>query len=297
MPKRKLGVALLIPRNLAPEIDGIRRALGSPDVTQVAPHITLVLPINVPEEDVDAAITLTRDVAAAEPPIDVVIGPLATFYPVTPVLYLAVSGPGLDAITRLRDALDAGPLAQELAHPFVPHVTLNAEATDAQVAGAQAAITHFVEHVRLDTITVLEQDDDKVWRPIADAPLGAEPTTRTIGGSPVTMAVTKYPTHVGSTMGRYRFLSVEAFVDGRVVGLAHGHYARDGIAWLDELVVIRETRGTGIGAQLARAFVDAARDVGATEVRSVRGSTIAGFLVRFGFAVDKADEFSLPLSI
>ena len=295
MPRRKLGVALLIPRNLAPEIDGLRRALGAPDVTQVPPHITLVLPTNVRTEDVDDAIALVRDAATREQPIDVVLGPLETFYPVTPVLYLRVSGPGLDTITRLRDALDAGPLAQELVHPFVPHVTLNGEATDAQIAGAQASITHFVEHVHLDTITVLEQDDDKVWRPIADAGLGAEPATRTIGASPVTMAVTKYPTDAGSTMGRYRSVSVEAIVDGRVVGLAHGHYAPDGVAWLDELVVIRETRGTGIGAQLARAFVDAARDLKATEVRAVRGSTIAGFLVRFGFTVDKADEFSLQL--
>ena len=296
MPRRKLGVALLIPRNIAPEIDGLRRALGAPDLAQVPPHITLVLPINVREEDVDPAIALVRDTAAAESPLDVVIGPLATFYPVTPVLYLAVSGPGLETIVRLRDSLDAGPLAQELAHPFVPHVTLNSDATDDAVRGAQTSITHYVEHVHLDTITVLEQnDDDKVWRPIADAALGDAPTARTIGGSPVTMAVTKYSTDVGSTMGRYRPLSVEAFVDGRVVGLAHGHFMPDGVAWLDELVVIRETRGTGVGAQLARAFIDAARAAKATEVRAVRGSTIAGFLVRLGFAVDKADEFSLPL--
>ena len=295
MARRKLGVALLIPRHLAPEIDGIRRALGAPDVGQVAPHITLVLPINVRDEDVDTAIALVRDAAAAEQPMDLVIGPLETFYPVTPVLYLRVSGPGLDALARLRDALDAGPLAQELKHPFVPHVTLNAFATDAQIPGALASIAHYVEHVHLDTITVLEEHDDKVWRPIADAPLGLEPSTRTVGASRVMFAVTKYPTDVGSTMGRYRSLSVEAFVDGRVVGLAHGHFAVDGVAWLDELVVIRETRGTGIGAQLARAFIDAARDAQATEVRSVRGATIAGFLVRFGFTVDKADEFSLTL--
>jgi GNAT superfamily N-acetyltransferase len=183
-----------------------------------------------------------------------------------------------------------------LKHPFVPHVTLHDDATDDEIRGAQASITHYLEHVRLDAITMLEQsDDDNVWRPVADAPLGAEPTTRTIGGSPVTMAVTRYPTHAGSTMGRYRSLSVEAFVDGRVVGLAHGHFASEGVAWLDELVVIRETRGTGIGAQLARAFVDAARASKATEVRAVRGATIAGFLVRFGFTVDKADEFSLAL--
>jgi N-acetylglutamate synthase-like GNAT family acetyltransferase len=96
-------------------------------------------------------------------------------------------------------------------------------------------------------------------------------------------------------MGRYRSLSVEAFVDGRVVGLAHGHLAEGGVAWLDELVVIRETRSTGVGGVLARAFADAARAAKATEIRAVRGATIAGFLVRLGYAVDKADEFVLTL--
>ncbi|MEY2470949.1 MAG: hypothetical protein QOK28_278 [Actinomycetota bacterium] len=296
MPRRKLGVVLLIPRHIAPELDGIRRALGVSSVAQVPPHITLVPPINVRDEEVDEAIALARSVASAQRPIDVVIGPLETFYPITPVLYLRVSGPGLDAIKALRDALDSGPLAQDLKHPFVPHVTLHDDATDDAIRGAQASIAHYVQHVHLDAVTVLEQtEDDNVWRPIADAPLGVEPATRTIGGSPVTMAVTTYPTATGAAMGRYRSLSVEAFVDGRVVGLAHGHFAPDGVAWLDELVVIRETRGTGIGAQLARAFVDAARTSKASEVRAVRGATIAGFLVRLGFAVDKADEFSLAL--
>jgi N-acetylglutamate synthase-like GNAT family acetyltransferase len=96
-------------------------------------------------------------------------------------------------------------------------------------------------------------------------------------------------------MGRYRSLSVEAFVDGRVVGLAHGHVAAGDIAWLDELVVIRETRTTGVGGALARAFTDAARAVEATEIRAVRGATVAGFLVRLGFVVDGADEFKLTL--
>ncbi|HVV37858.1 MAG TPA: GNAT family N-acetyltransferase [Acidimicrobiales bacterium] len=296
MPRRRLGVALLIPRNLAPEIDGIRRALGTATVGQVPPHVTLVPPTNVHEEDIDDAVALARAAAADVAPLDVVVGPLETFYPVTPVLYLRVSGPGLAGIVALRDALDAGPFAQELTHPFVPHVTLHDDAGDDVIRGAQASIDHFIEPVRFDAVTILEQDDDdKVWRPIADAPLGESPTTRTIGASPVSFAVTRYPTHAGATMGRYRSLSVEALVDGRVLGLAHGHYARDGVAWLDELVVIAETRGTGIGAQLARAFVDAARDHQATEVRAARGATIAGFLVRLGFTVDPADEFSLVL--
>jgi 2'-5' RNA ligase len=295
MPRRKLGVVLLIPGHVAPQVDGLRRALGFVHVERVPPHITLVPPINVADDEVDAAIALARRVAEAERPLHVVLGPVDTFNPVTPVVFLRVSGPGLDGIKRLRDALDSAPLAQELSHPYVPHVTLSDDATDREIEGAIASLTHYVEHVVLDTITVLEQGDDQTWRPIADAALGAEPVTRTIGASPVTFAATAYPTWRGATMGRFRALSVEAFVDGHVVGIAHGHAAHEGVAWLDELVVIRETRGTGIGAELGRRFIDAARGAGATEIRATRGATVAGFLVQLGFAVDHADEFVLPL--
>lgn len=294
--RRKLGVVLLIPRHVAPQIDGLRRALGFGNIERVPAHITLVPPINVAEHEVDEAIALARRSASAEHPIHVVLGPVDTFNPVTPVVYLRVSGPGVDAIKRLRDELDSGPLAQQLTHPFVPHVTLSDDATDREIDGALASLTHYVEHVALDAVTVLEQhDDDKLWRPIADAPLGAEVSTRTIGASPVTFSVTSYATYTGATMGRYKPLAVEAFVDGHTVGIAHGHVATDDVAWLDELVVIRESRATGIGAALARAFVDAARAADASEVRATRGATIAGFLVKLGFAVDRADEFVLAL--
>lgn len=296
MSRRKLGVVLVIPRHIAPEIDGLRRALGVTTIERVPPHITLVPPINVAEDEVDDAIALARRVAADEQAIHVVVGPVGTFSPITPVLFLKVSGPGLDAIRRLRDELDAGPFAQELSYPYVPHVTISDDATDKEIDGAMASLTHYVEHLALDAVTVLEQsDEDKIWRPIADAPLGARTTTRTIGASPVTISVNTFSSWTGATMGRYRPLAAEAFVDERVVGVARGHVASEGVAWLDELVVIAETRGTGIGGALARAFVDAARDAGATEVRATRGATIAGFLARLGFAVESADEFMLPL--
>jgi 2'-5' RNA ligase len=296
MPRHRLGVVLLIPRHISQEIDGLRRALGVSPIERVPPHITLVPPISVAVDDLDDAIALARRVAAEEQPIHVVLGPVDTFNPITPVVYLRVSGPGLDAIKRLRDGLDAGPFAQELAHPFVPHVTLSDDATDREIEGALASLTHYVEHVVLDTVTVLKEDDDRIYRPIGDAPLGGEMTTRVVGADPVTISVTEYPTHRGATMGRYRSLTVEAFVDGHVVGVARGHVAPGDIAWLDELVVIRETRSTGIGGTLARAFADAARAAQAKEIRAVRGATIAGFLVRLGFVAGQGDEFVLTLS-
>lgn len=298
MPRRRLGVVLLLPRHIAREVDGIRRALGVAPIEQVPPHITLVLPTNVREEDVDDAIALTRQVASAQAKgLHITIGPVATFSPITPVIYLRVGGPDLDVIRQMRDALDSGPFAQELKHEFVPHVTLNAEATDAQITGALAALTGYVEPIALDGITILEQsDDDKMWRPIADAPFGAESTTRTLGADRVTFTDHSQETLTASGIGRYRRIAVEAHIDGRTVGVARGRFARGDVAWLDELVVQDEYRGTGIGGGLARAFVDAARAREVTEIRSARGATIAGFLVKLGFVPTDSQEFVLDFS-
>lgn len=298
MPKRKLGAVLLLPRSIANEVDGLRRALGVSPIERVPPHITLVPPINVPEDEVDGALALVRGVAARQPTrLHITIGPIATFYPVTPVVFLSVNGPGVDAIRSMRDALDDGPLAQELKHPYVPHVTLSDDATDDEIRGALASLTHYVEPIALDGITVLEQDDgDKMWRPIADAPFGVHATTRTLGADRVTFAEHTHETLTAMTIGRYRSLVVEALVEGRTVGVARGRVARGGVAWLDELVVQSEQRGTGIGGGLARAFVDAARSHDATEVRSARGATIAGFLVQLGFVAADSQEFVLSFS-
>ncbi len=295
MSRHRLGVVVLLPRAIANEIDGLRRALGVSPIDRVPPHITLVPPINVVAEDVEEALALTRRVASEQATrLHVTIGPVTTFLPITPVLYLRVSGAGVEVIHRLRDELDMGPFAQEQSHPFVPHVTLSDDATDAEISGALACLTHYVEPIVLEGITVLEQDDDdKMWRPIADAPFAAGATTRTLGAERITFAPHVHETLTAMTIGRYRPLVIEAIVDGRTVGVARGRVARGDVAWLDELVVHAEQRGTGIGGGLARAFVEAARAKEANSVRSARGATIAGFLAKIGFVAQDEREFVL----
>ncbi|MBA2608829.1 MAG: GNAT family N-acetyltransferase [Actinobacteria bacterium] len=292
----RLGVVLLLPRHASTEIDGLRRALGVSPIERVPPHITLVPPINVAHDDLDNSVALVRRVASERAAkLHVVVGPVDTFHPVTPVIYLRVSGPGLDTIRALRDALDTGALAHELSHEYVPHVTLNDLATPEQIDGALASINHYIEPIALDGMTVLEQGDDKVWRPIADAPFGNEPVTRTIGADAVTIAVNEHQSEAASHVGRYRALVVEAFVDGRTVGIARGRVADGDVAWLDELVVVGEQRGSGVGGALIRAFIAAARAGAATELRAARGATIGGFLERVGFAQAATKDFVLGL--
>jgi 2'-5' RNA ligase len=291
MARHYVGVALLLPRPIARDLDAFRRGLGAP-TDRVPPHVTLLNGQYLSDAELDDAIAHVRAVAADTSNLHLVIGPAQTFHPLTPVVYLGVSGPGAEQIEPLRDALNTGVLALPAPeYPFVPHVTLSMDATPDQITGALAAVGHYREVAAIDAITMLELGDDETWRPIADAAFGAATTSRTLGADAVTIAVTKYATHVGSTMGRYRPVSAEAFVDGRVVAIAHGRVASGAVAWLDELVVVAEQRGSGIGAALGRAFVDAARAAGATEVRSARGATVAGFLVKLGFVPEDAQEF------
>ncbi len=294
MPRHRLGVVLLVPEPVRTHVEGVQIGLGGD--RRVPPHITLVAPISVEAADLDIAIGVVREAAAAEPrAVNVSIGPSRTFLPINPVVYLAVNG-DVDAVSRLHDACRRGPLERPDEYEFTPHVTLIDGGDDAFLAAAQTASASFTAAFTVHEATVLQFGEDSVWRPIADAPFGDNATsTRMFGADRVTIRVGAYPTVAASDIGRYRPLVVEAFVDGVTVGVARGRIADEDVAWLDELVIVGESRGTGIGGTLARAFIEAARTGKATEVRAARGATIAGFLVRIGFVAEEANEFVLAL--
>jgi len=170
VPRRRLGVALLVPPPVAVEVDGLRRALGDPSRRRIPPHLTLVPPVNVREEDLGAALDVLRRAARAVPPLDLRLGPAATFHPVNPVVYLAVGG-AVAALGALRERVFVPPLERTLAHPFVPHVTVADDLDPDRIRAALTALVDYVVDVRIDAVHLLEEGRDRVWRPIADAPL------------------------------------------------------------------------------------------------------------------------------
>jgi 2'-5' RNA ligase len=174
VPRVRLAVALLIPAPLATEIDGLRRALGA-DTTRVAPHITLVPPVNVREEHVGDALRVLRSAAArTEGPLELTIGPPATFAPVNPVVYLSVGGRDAALLARLRGDLLVAPLTRRIDLPFVPHVTLDDAHPAERIDAAVATLDRFVAPVTLTGVHVLR--DRSVgphrWNPIAESVFG-----------------------------------------------------------------------------------------------------------------------------
>lgn len=167
MSRRRLGVALLVPPPVAAEIDGLRRALGDGALGRISPHVTLVPPVNVSAAAMPDVLTVLRAAADRTPPLDLRIGPAATFHPVNPVVYLGVGGAG-EALAALRDRVLVAPLERPITHPFVPHVTVADDMDPARIPAAVAALADYVMDVRIDTVHLLEEGRGRVWHPIAD---------------------------------------------------------------------------------------------------------------------------------
>lgn len=175
MPRRRLGVALLIDPPLADEVDGLRRAAGDRALGRIPPHLTLVPPVNVAEGDLPAVLARLRDAAASVPgPLELVLGPPGTFLPTNPVLYLDVGG-DTDALARIRSAVFAGALRRPEAWPWTPHVTLADEADPARIEAALGVLDAYRVGFEADRVVLLEErrtGTGRRWMPLADAVFG-----------------------------------------------------------------------------------------------------------------------------
>jgi 2'-5' RNA ligase len=170
-----LGVVLLVPEPWCTEVDGLRRALGDEALPRVASHLTLVPPVNVREDDLAAAFDLVHETAAACPPLTLRLGPVATFAPVNPVAYLAVSGDAgtMARLLGLKEALLTGPLERVSEHDYIPHVTVANELPEDRLAASALALSDYRAEVTFERVHVLaEQQPGRIWVPVAEAELG-----------------------------------------------------------------------------------------------------------------------------
>lgn len=270
MPRVRLGGVLLIPEPARTEIDALRRSLADGSRDRVPAHVTLVPPVNVNTRDLDAVYSRLRDAAATSPPFRLRLGPPKTFLPENPVLYLEAGG-DLETLETLRHALLQPPLARRLSWPYVPHVTLCDEGDPERLEQAAEALRDYRVEVSFEQVHLLKEDE-RVWRPFADARLGGR---RVVGRGGLELEITESAELDTSTavwladqwrrfnQARQQSWAQEPFVltarrEGAVVGVATG-WTNEGVAYLSELMVDPDVRGEGIGGHLMGAFEDFAR--------------------------------------
>lgn len=250
---------------------------------RVAPHLTLVPPVNVRVEDLPGALALARAAAAASAgALRLRLGPVTTFAPVTPTIYLAVTGE-LDRLRALRDTVFAGPFDRRLDHEFVPHVTVAQEQLDgSRLAAAVEGLAAYEVDVTVERLHVLEEvagagpGGGRAWVPLADAPLGP-PTLVGRGGLELTLTDhdTLDPEAAvllglpGGRLAAGRFAALARRGD-TVVGaalatcvVAAGQVEE---ARLDSVVVAEAVRREGVGRHLVEHVGRLARDAGAARL-------------------------------
>lgn len=311
MARLRLGVALLVPRPAAGEIDVLRRACGDQAVGRIAPHLTLVPPVNVREDRMGDALGVLRSAAASTRPITVTLGPPTTFLPINPVLFLTVGGE-VEAVRALRDRVFVEPLARSLTWDFHPHVTVVDGAGPERLDAAVTALAGYRAEVTFSRVHLLEERRDdagiRMWHPIADAALGS-PAVVGRGGLELELAVSDQLTPDArafrerewaaadgggpSDAGRHA-LAVTARREGQVVGTVRGWTGGTG-AELDDLIVAGAHRRQGIGSHLVAAFVSEVveRDCRLVRARTEAGSPGEGFLRRLGWMEEARFESSV----
>lgn len=302
MPRRRLAVALLAPVGAAEPIDTLRRAVGVPEPFHVAPHCTLIPPVNVRDEDLGEVRDTLRRSAAAGAPFELSVGPATTFAPQTPTLHLAVGGSpdAMAMLHRLRSAVRSGPLDRPDEWPFTPHVTLHERHPERSIAAAVDTLSGVNETWAVDRVHLLEQrrrdDGSPVWIPVREEPLdgptvvgrgGIEVVLRTVGmiEEPVAELCGRSPAGplVGSDAPMPLVVVAASVGDPDLpIGAAVGSLRSGPVAVLHAVVVRPVARGGGTGAQLLAAWCSAAVSRGASLAVAPDGD--GGFLERHGFS-------------
>jgi 2'-5' RNA ligase len=285
--RRRLAAALVIPGEVGQEIDGLRRALGARALARIPPHVTLVPPVNVREEELSSTVEIVRRAGQQSRPLALELGPVATFFPRSPVVYLEVGG-DLEGLGVLRGALEVGPLAsppgrQHREREFVPHVTLDQRIAPDRIPAALVALASYRAAVTLDRVTLLEfLEEERRWVALADAAL-APASVVGRGGLEVELSVSTMPAPdvveferrvrqedseeaAGGGASLDEPYVVTARIAGEIVGVASGQLRGEHVR-LASLIVAPEWRSHGVGRHLMAAVEQLAREHGAELVR------------------------------
>jgi 2'-5' RNA ligase len=168
-----IGVAIAIPEPYATELQTHRMSFGDAQAQGIPTHVTLVPPTQV-DTSLDEVAAHLGEVAGKHSPFGLRLRGTATFRPVSPVVFVNVTE-GISECELLAADVRQGPLEQELAYPYHPHVTVAHHLAEDALDRAYEALADYDCGFEVDAFHLFVHGDDGVWRPIADFTLAGDP--------------------------------------------------------------------------------------------------------------------------
>lgn len=168
-----IGVAVDIPEPFGSYLQERREHFGDPLAHAIPPHITLLPPTEVAEDDLRRVEQHSAAVAAQVEPFAVELNGTGTFRPVSPVVFARVTR-GMDECARLERAIRSGPVERPLEFPYHPHVTIAHHVSEAQLDAAAAGLATFAASFVARAIHLYHHGADEIWRPVVAFELGRQ---------------------------------------------------------------------------------------------------------------------------
>jgi len=160
-----IGVVVTVPVPHAGTLAAARLASGDPEARSIAPHVTLVGPVVVARDDLPAVDEHVAAVARRHGPFVVHLRGTATFRPVSPVVFVALSR-GIADCEQLERAIRCGPLDAPLRFPYHPHVTVAQDVADDALDSVEETLADYDGTFVASAIDRYINDDDGLWRPV-----------------------------------------------------------------------------------------------------------------------------------
>ncbi|HKJ12660.1 MAG TPA: 2'-5' RNA ligase family protein [Ornithinimicrobium sp.] len=165
-----VGVVLVIPDPVGPEVTRIRAALGDPRAEGMPAHITLLPPTDVDTERLDDLRAHLARVGQGHAAMRISLAGTQTFRPVSDVVYLAL-GEGVQACHDLGRAVCRGPVPTPSPFPFHPHVTLAHDLQPTRLDAVQEEYATFTAEFCLSEMCLYRWEESGGWQVDSRHPL------------------------------------------------------------------------------------------------------------------------------
>jgi 2'-5' RNA ligase len=174
MQKQRYALVAYVRGPAGELVESLRRELH-PEVPHFAAHLTILPPRPLLDTESSALQQLER-VCSQEEPFEVQLGPVETFVPITPTVFICV-----DSVSRmcaLHKRLNEGVFAFKEEWPYIPHLTI-AKMNSEQLAKSAFEIAsqrwnqfQGSRRVLVEKLTFVREDAQNCWVDLAPVPLG-----------------------------------------------------------------------------------------------------------------------------
>lgn len=161
-----LGIALEVPQPWGEELQQWRLGFGDNTADHMPTHITLWPPTKLPAGTLDSLMRQVTDLCAATAQFPVATAGIASFRPVSPVVFLSI-GDGSESLARIHRGVQTFIGDVRPAHPYVPHITVAFHLPDSVLDAAESALGDFEVAWTATHISSFLRGRDGRWVPLA----------------------------------------------------------------------------------------------------------------------------------